>query len=85
MLLGEWTVVVKILADIISGAIGGFLPLLCVLILTVSAVMSLVALAKPKFIMNSDIMKECFRLQTHMGRHPRARGHLRVAHLSGVG
>ena len=57
---GEWTVVVKILADIISGAIGGFLPLLCVLILTVSAVMSLIALAKPKFIMNSDIMKECF-------------------------
>ena len=40
--------------------IGGFLPLLCVLILTVSAVMSLIALAKPKFIMNSDIMKECF-------------------------
>ena len=57
---GEWTVVVKILADIISGVIGGFLPLLCVLILTVSAVMSLIALAKPKFIMNSDIMKECF-------------------------
>ena len=57
---GEWTVVVKILADIISGAIGGFLPLLCVLILTVSAVMSVIALAKPKFIMNSDIMKECF-------------------------
>ena len=25
---GEWTVVVKILADIISGVIGGFLPLL---------------------------------------------------------
>ena len=53
---GDWTVVVKILADIISGYIGGFLPLLCVLILTVSAVMSLIALAKPKFIMNSDIM-----------------------------
>ncbi|MFR5844415.1 MAG: hypothetical protein ACLUEU_01070 [Oscillospiraceae bacterium] len=29
-------VVVKIIADIISGAIGGFLPLLCVIILTVS-------------------------------------------------
>ena len=57
---GDWTVVVKIIADIISGAIGGFLPLLCVLILTVSAVMSVIALAKPKFIMNSDIMKECF-------------------------
>ena len=26
---GEWTVVVKIIADIIAGAIGGFLPLLC--------------------------------------------------------
>ncbi len=57
---GDWTVVVKILADIISGYIGGFLPLLCVLILTVSAVMSVIALAKPKFIMNSSIMKECF-------------------------
>ena len=57
---GEWTVVVKIIADIISGAIGVILPLLCVLILTVSAVMSLIALGKPKFIMDSDIMKECF-------------------------
>ena len=38
---GDWTVVVKIIADIISGAIGGFLPLLCVIILTVSAVMCL--------------------------------------------
>ena len=57
---GDWTVVVKIIADIISGAIGGFLPLLCVIILTVSAVMCLVALGKPKFIMDSPILKECF-------------------------
>ena len=57
---GNWTVVVKIIADIIAGAIGGFLPLLCVLILTVSAIMCLVALAKPKFIMDSPILSECF-------------------------
>ena len=57
---GNWTVVVKIIADIIAGAIGGVLPLLCVLILTVSAIMSLIALAKPKFIMDNDILKECF-------------------------
>ena len=57
---GNWTVVVKIIADIIAGAIGGVLPLLCVLILTVSAVMSLIALAKPKFIMDNDILRECF-------------------------
>ena len=57
---GDWTVVVKIIADIISVAIGGFLPLLCVIILTVSAVMCLVALGKPKFIMDSPILKECF-------------------------
>ena len=57
---GEWTVTVKIIADIIAGAIGGFLPILSVAIVTISAVMTLVALAKPKFIMDSPILKECF-------------------------
>ncbi len=33
---GDWTVCVKILADIIGGALGGFLPILCVAIITVS-------------------------------------------------
>ncbi len=48
---GNWTVTVKIIADWIGGLLAGILPLLCVLIITVSAVLSLIALAKPKFIM----------------------------------
>lgn len=57
---GEWTVTVKIIADIIAGAIGGFLPILSVAIVTISAVMTLVALAKPKFIMESPVLNSCF-------------------------
>ena len=57
---GEWTVVVKIIADLIADAIGGFLPLLCVIILTISAVMALISLAKPKFIMENDLLRESF-------------------------
>ncbi len=57
---GEWTILVKILADAIGAALGGVLPILCVLIVTVSAVMSVVALAKPKFIMENDILKDTF-------------------------
>ena len=55
-----WTIAVKLLADIINGAIGSFLPALCAAILTVSAVMAALALRKPKFIMDSPILKECF-------------------------
>lgn len=57
---GEWTIIVKIIADIIGGALGGVLPLLCVIIITISAVMSLIALGKPKFIMDSPILKDTF-------------------------
>ena len=57
---GEWTILVKILADAIGGALGGVLPILCVLIVTVSAVMSVIALAKPKFIMENAILKDTF-------------------------
>lgn len=56
-----WTVIVKMIADWISGLIGGILPILCVLILTVSAVMALIAwFAKPKFIMKSAVLRDCF-------------------------
>ena len=55
-----WTIAVKLLADVINGAIGSFLPLLCACILTISAVMALLALRKPKFIMDNSILKECF-------------------------
>ena len=47
---GSWTIAVKILADAISGAIGGILPILCCIVLTISAVMCVIALFKPKFI-----------------------------------
>ena len=55
-----WTIAVKLLADIINGTIGSFLPLLCAAILTVSAVMALLALRKPKFIMDNAVLKDCF-------------------------
>ena len=55
-----WTIAVKLLADIINGAIGSFLPALCAGILTISAVMSALALRKPKFIMENDMLRECF-------------------------
>ncbi len=60
---GEWTIFVKILADKIGGLIGGFLPILCVIIVTVSAVMSIIALAKPKFITEKPILKDTFEVE----------------------
>lgn len=57
---GNWTVIVKIIADIIGNAIGGILPLLCVIIITISAVMSLIGLAKPKFIMSNPVLADTF-------------------------
>lgn len=57
---GSWTVCVKILADWIGAGLGNVLPMLCLIIITISAVMSLIGLAKPKFIMNSEILKENF-------------------------
>ncbi len=56
-----WTIAVKLLADVINGVIGSFLPLLCVIILTISAAMALLAtLVKPKFLMKNEVLKECF-------------------------
>ena len=57
---GEWTIFVKILADFISGLIGGILPILCVVIVTISAIMSVLSLAKPKFIAENELLKEIF-------------------------
>lgn len=56
----EWTILVKILADAIAGQIGDFLPILCVIIVTISAVMSVFALSKPKFIKDSPLLDETF-------------------------
>lgn len=57
---GGWTICVKILADFISNAIGGVLPILCVIIVTISAVLSTIALAKPKFITEHPILNDTF-------------------------
>lgn len=57
---GEWTICVKILADILGTALGGILPVLCVAIITVSAILSIVSLAKPKFITEHPVLKDTF-------------------------
>ena len=55
-----WTIAVKLLSDVINGFIGGFLPPLCLVILSCSAFMATIALAKPRFIMEDKIMRESF-------------------------
>ncbi len=57
---GDWTVIVKIIADYIGGWIGGVLPLLCLIIITVSAVLSAIGLAKPGFMMRNPLLKDTF-------------------------
>lgn len=57
---GDWTICVKIIADIIGNALAGVLPILCVLILTVSAVMSVAALIVPDFFKKHPILKDTF-------------------------
>lgn len=57
---GDWTICVKILADKIGGLLGGFLPVLCVAIVTASAIMSVISLAKPKFITEHPILNDTF-------------------------
>lgn len=57
---GEWTIFVKILADKLGGLMGDYLPILCLIIVTISAIMSLIAQAKPKFIMNNGMLKDTF-------------------------
>lgn len=56
----EWTILVKILADKLGGLIGDYLPILCLIIVTISAIMSLIAQAKPKFIMDNGLLKDTF-------------------------
>ncbi|MFQ9892822.1 MAG: YjiH family protein [Emergencia sp.] len=57
---GEWTICVKILADMIGSALGNILPGLCVAIITISAIMSVIALSKPKFITGNAILNDTF-------------------------
>jgi len=57
---GSWTITVKVIADIIGGALGGFLPLLCLIIVSVSAVLGVISLGKPSFITSYPIIDETF-------------------------
>ena len=57
---GSWTIAVKVVADIIGSALGDFLPLLCAIIVTVSAVLGVVSLGKPSFITSYPIMDATF-------------------------
>ena len=56
----KWTVVVKIIADMISEGIGDFLPLLCVIIVTLSSVLGIAFLSKPNLITNYPMVKTTF-------------------------
>ena len=59
---GEWTILVKILADFIGTALGGVLPILCVLIVTVSAVMSVIVLSSRTHfpLRRCGLLSECW-------------------------
>ena len=57
---GNWTIVVKIIADMISNAIGEYLPALCVGIVTLSAFLGVVFLGKPNFIATYPIVANTF-------------------------
>lgn len=57
---GTWTITVKIIADIIGGALADILPLLCLIIVTVSAVLGVASLGKPSFITSYPLVDEAF-------------------------
>lgn len=59
---GNLTVIVKIIADGLKDFIGyNNVAVICTAILTISAVMALIALLfKPKFIMNTPLLRDCF-------------------------
>lgn len=57
---GTWTVVVKVIADAIGAALADLLPILCCLVITVSAVLTLAAFARPKFLAGNPILWATF-------------------------
>ena len=57
---GSWTITVKLIADIIGGALADFLPILCAIIVTVSAVLGVASLGKPSVITSYPIIDEPF-------------------------
>lgn len=56
----DWTIPVKLLADWISSLVGPALPILCVIIVTISAIMSLIGLFKLEFMKKNEFLSEFF-------------------------
>ena len=57
---GELTILVKILADQLSSLLGSYLPLICVVIISISAVFSLLVLLKVPVISSNKYIHEIF-------------------------
>jgi len=57
---GSWTIAIKVVADVIGLLLGDFLPLLCVIIVTVSALLGVASLGKPSFIVSYPIINDTF-------------------------
>ncbi|WP_197720367.1 YjiH family protein [Slackia heliotrinireducens] len=57
---GEITIVVKILADALAGLMEGFLPVLCVIIVTISAILGVASLNHPSFLRTYPIIDKTF-------------------------
>ena len=55
---GKLTIVVKVIADAIGAALGDFLPLLCVIVVTVSAILGAVSLGRPSFLRTYPVINE---------------------------
>ena len=57
---GSWTITVKLIADAIGSLLGDFLPPLCAIVVTVSAVLGVASLGRPSFITSYPIIDETF-------------------------
>lgn len=56
----SWTIIVKIIADMIGQSLGDFLPVLCLFIVTTSAVLGIVFLKHPTFITSYPVVADAF-------------------------
>ena len=57
---GSWTIAIKVVADIIALVFSDFLPLLCVIIVTASAILGVISLGKPSFITSYPLINDTF-------------------------
>ena len=57
---GSWTITIKLIADAISLTFWDFLPLLCVIIITISAVLGVITLGSPSFVTSYPLVSEVF-------------------------